>query len=100
MGNTTNAKNIKQPDYALVLCNHWSYIGIGWTYGIESCVNSINDSITLAEKPLGLKTCINLDAAAYELINKSFPEVIDNLKKHLKEGKEIGDMKVGALLAR
>jgi alpha-mannosidase len=76
-----------KPDFAVTLANHWSYIGIGWTYGIESCVVSINDSLTVAEPPLGLKTCINLDAAAYELITENFPEVIDNLKKHLKTGR-------------
>lgn len=75
-----------KPDFAVTLANHWSYIGIGWTYGIESCVVSINDSLTVAGPPLGLKTCINLDAAAYELIAEHFPEVIDNLKKHLSEG--------------
>ena len=80
------SKDIRKPDFAVTLCNHWSYIGIGWTYGIESCVVSINDSLTVAEQPLCLKTCINLDAAAYELIKESFPEVIDNLKKHCKAG--------------
>ncbi|NJD04419.1 MAG: hypothetical protein FIA99_17910 [Ruminiclostridium sp.] len=87
MDNIIDIEKINKPDFALTLANHWSYIGIGWTMGIESCVTSINDSLTVTEQQWGIKTCINLDAAAYELILESFPEVIDSLKKHLKAGK-------------
>jgi hypothetical protein len=75
------------PEYVLTIANHWSYIGIGWNMGIESCVDSLNDSMAVTDAQWGLKTCINLDAAAYELIDQNFPEVIDKLKKYIKEGK-------------
>ena len=80
-------RKTKNPDFALTLANHWSYIGIGWTMGIESCVQSLIDSFTVAQPQWGVKTCINLDAAAYEIIQERFPEVIDSLKKHLEAGK-------------
>ncbi|HZP01737.1 MAG TPA: hypothetical protein VFD30_15720, partial [Terriglobia bacterium] len=30
--------------FCVTLCNHWSYIGIGWQLGIESNVLSVNDA--------------------------------------------------------
>jgi alpha-mannosidase len=71
----------------LTICNHWSYIGIGWQLGIESCVLSATDGMELADRPPHAKTCINLDARAYEFMAEKFPEVIKRLKKYLKEGK-------------
>jgi alpha-mannosidase len=71
----------------LTICNHWSYIGIGWQLGVESCVLSVTDGMELADRPPHAKTCINLDARAYEFIAEKFPEVIKRLKKYLKEGK-------------
>lgn len=71
----------------LALGNHWSYIGIGWQLGLESCVLSVIDSIGMADLAPGVKTCINLDARAYELIAERFPETAEELKKYLQEGK-------------
>jgi len=71
----------------VTLCNHWSYIGIGWQLGIESCVLSVLDALGMADRPPHVKTCINLDARAYELIAEKFPEVAARLKKYLAEGK-------------
>jgi hypothetical protein len=25
------------PDFCMVLANHWSYTGIGWSWGLKSC---------------------------------------------------------------
>ncbi len=59
----------------VTLCNHWSYTGIGWQTGIESCVLSVVDAMELADRPPHLKTCINMDARAYEFMAEKFPEV-------------------------
>jgi hypothetical protein len=71
----------------LTVCNHWSYIGIGWQLGIESCVLSVTDAMEMADHPPHVKTCINLDARAYEFMAEKFPEVAHRLKKYLKAGK-------------
>ena len=52
----------------LTICNHWSYIGIGWQLGIESCVLSVTDAMEMADRPPFAKTCVNLDARAYEFM--------------------------------
>jgi alpha-mannosidase len=71
----------------LTICNHWSYIGIGWQLGIESCVLSVTDAMEMADRPPFAKTCINLDARAYEFMAEKFPEVTERLKKYLAAGK-------------
>ena len=71
----------------LTICNHWSYIGIGWQLGIESCVLSATDAMEMADRPPFAKTCINLDARAYEFMAEKFPEVTERLKKYLAAGK-------------
>ena len=71
----------------VTLCNHWSYIGIGWQLGIESSVLSVTDAMGMADRPPHVKTCINLDARAYEFMAEKFPEVAQRLKKYLAEGK-------------
>lgn len=71
----------------LTICNHWSYIGIGWQLGIESCVLSVTDAMEMADRPPFAKTCINLDARAYEFMAEKFPEVTERLKKYLTAGK-------------
>jgi len=71
----------------VTLCNHWSYIGIGWQLGIESNVLSVTDAMEMADRPPHVKTCINLDARAYEFMAEKFPEVALRLKKYLAEGK-------------
>ncbi|MBI4584712.1 MAG: hypothetical protein HY717_11920 [Planctomycetes bacterium] len=71
----------------MTLCNHWSYIGIGWQLGIESNVLSVTDAMEMADRPPHVKTCINLDARAYEFMAEKFPEVAERLKRYLAEGK-------------
>jgi len=71
----------------LTICNHWSYIGIGWQLGIESCVLSVTDAMEMADRPPHAKTCLNLDARAYEFMAEKFPEVTERLKKYLAAGK-------------
>lgn len=71
----------------LTICNHWSYIGIGWQLGIESCVLSATDAMEMADRPPFAKTCLNLDARAYEFMAEKFPEVTERLKKYLTAGK-------------
>jgi hypothetical protein len=75
------------PGVCLTICNHWSYIGIGWQLGIESCVLSATDAMEMADRPPHVKTCINLDARAYEFMAEKFPEVTDRLKRYLASGK-------------
>ncbi|MBI3819482.1 MAG: hypothetical protein HY286_12370 [Planctomycetes bacterium] len=71
----------------LTICNHWSYTGIGWQLGIESCVLSVTDAMEMADREPHAKTCLNLDARAYEFMAEKFPEVTDRLKKYLAAGK-------------
>jgi hypothetical protein len=71
----------------VTLANHWSYIGIGWQLGLESCVLSVIDAMEMADRPPGVKTLINQDARAYEFMAEKFPEVTERLKKYLKAGK-------------
>jgi alpha-mannosidase len=75
------------PGVCLTICNHWSYIGIGWQLGIESCVLSVTDAMEMADRPPFAKTCVNLDARAYEFMAEKFPEVTERLKKYLAAGK-------------
>ena len=76
-----------RPGACLTICNHWSYTGIGWQLGIESCVLSATDAMEMADRPPHAKTCINLDARAYELMAEKFPEVTERLKRYLAAGK-------------
>jgi alpha-mannosidase len=71
----------------ITLCNHWSYIGIGWQLGIESCVLSAVDAMGMADRAPHVKTCLELDARAYEFMAEKFPEVAERLKKYLAEDK-------------
>src|SRR5512136_1429552 len=71
----------------VTLANHWSYIGIGWQLGIESNVLSVTDAMEMADRSPHVKTCINLDARAYELMAEKFPEVAARLRQHLAAGK-------------
>jgi alpha-mannosidase len=71
----------------VTICNHWSYIGIGWQLGIESCVLSVTDAMELADRPPHAKTCLNLDARAYEFMAQRFPEVAERLRQQLAAGK-------------
>ena len=73
--------------FCVTLCNHWSYTGIGWQLGIESCVLSANDAMGMADRSPHVKTCLELDARAYEFMAEKFPEVTTRLKKYLAEGK-------------
>ncbi len=73
--------------FCVTLCNHWSYIGIGWQLGIESCVLSATDAMEMADRAPHVKTCLNLDAHAYEVMAEFFPEVVEKLKKYMAEGK-------------
>lgn len=72
--------------FCVTIANHWSYIGIGWQLGIESCVLSVTDAMEVYDRPPHAKTLINLDARAYEFMAEKFPEVIERLKKYLAAG--------------
>ena len=71
----------------VTLCNHWSYTGIGWQLGIESCVLSATDAMEMADRAPHVKTCLELDALAYKLMAEKFPEVAARLKKYLAADK-------------
>jgi len=71
----------------VTLCNHWSYTGIGWQLGLESCVLSATDAMEMADRAPHVKTCLELDALAYELMAKKFPEVASRLKMYLAADK-------------
>jgi alpha-mannosidase len=73
--------------FCVALCNHWSYTGIGWQLGIESCVLSAIDAMGMADLAPHVKTCIEWDALAYEFMAEKFPEIADQLKRYLAAGK-------------
>ncbi len=57
----------------VALCSHWSYTGIGWNMGIESCVQSIEDVMGMADRPPYVKACANFDARAYRIHGRNIP---------------------------
>ena len=77
----------KPEGICITLCNHWSYIGIGWQLGIESCVLSAVDAMGMADLAPHVKTCLELDARAYEFMAEKFPEVAARLKQYLADDK-------------
>ncbi|OHB76211.1 MAG: hypothetical protein A2W31_00865 [Planctomycetes bacterium RBG_16_64_10] len=48
---------------------------------------SVTDAMEMADRAPHAKTCINLDARAYELMAEKFPEVAAKLTKHLAAGR-------------
>lgn len=79
--------DLSSEDFCIALCNHWSYTGIGWQLGIESCVLSVTDAMGMADRLPHVKTCLELDARAYELMAEKFPEVAERLKEYLAADK-------------
>ncbi len=71
--------------FCIMMGDHWSYIGIGWQLGIESCALSVLDALNIEDQPPGAKTCINLDARAYEYLAEKYPPLCERLKKYLAE---------------
>lgn len=78
---------MSKPDFCLTLLNHWSYTGIGWSLGLESCAQSIGDSLDMADYSPSVKVGINLDALTYELVAQHYPHLNRRLKKYLAEGR-------------
>ena len=75
-----------RPELCLTLLNHWSYTGIGWNLGLESCAQSIADSLDMADFQPSVKTGINLDAYTYELVAEWYPHLIRRLRRYLEAG--------------
>ena len=75
------------PDFCVFLANHWSYTGIGWSSGLKSCAQSIEDCLAMADYSPSVKSGINLDALAYAMVAESYPDIAERLKRYLKEGK-------------
>jgi alpha-mannosidase len=73
--------------FCFMMGDHWSYIGIGWQLGIESCALSVLDALNIADAKPGAKTSINLDARAYELLAREYPLLCERLKKYLADDK-------------
>ena len=84
---TAGAVAAQGPDFCVVVCNHWSYIGIGWQLGIESSVLAVLDAVEMADREPHVKTCLDMDARAYEFMAEKFPEVAARLAKSLAAGK-------------
>ncbi|MEN3278973.1 MAG: alpha-mannosidase [Solirubrobacteraceae bacterium] len=71
---------MSRPPVCVVVADHWSYIGVGWTLGLESSVASLRDAFALAESEVGAKTSINLDAHGYERLAEEYPHVARKLR--------------------
>lgn len=74
-------------DVCFMIGDHWSYIGIGWQLGVESCALSVLDALNIADQKPGIKTCLNLDARAYELMAREYRLLCTRLKEYLAEDK-------------
>jgi len=82
------AKATESPEgICVTLCNHWSYTGIGWQLGLESCVLSATDAMEMADRAPHVKTCLEMDALAYKLMAEKFPEVAAKLRIYLAADK-------------
>ncbi|MDD5705645.1 MAG: glycosyl hydrolase-related protein [Kiritimatiellae bacterium] len=81
------AKENGRPDFCLTLANHWSYTGIGWQLGLESCAASVRDSLAMADYDPSVKTCLNLDALAYELVAEHYPDIAARLRQYVRAGR-------------
>ncbi len=79
-------KSAGDEDFCLTLGNHWSFTGIGWQAGIESCAQSISDSLAMTEYDPRIKTCLNLDPPAYELVTEHFPDIAARLRTAWQNG--------------
>lgn len=75
------------PAIYLTIANHWSYVGIGWQLGLESCAQSLNDSMSMADYTPSVKTGVNMDAGAFELLADHYPEVIARFRRYLQAEK-------------
>jgi len=75
-----------KPKLCFTLLNHWSYTGIGWNLGLESCAQSITDSLDMADYAPSVKTGINLDALTYELVAEHYPHINRRLQRYLAAG--------------
>ncbi|MBS0661753.1 MAG: hypothetical protein JSR48_00685 [Verrucomicrobia bacterium] len=76
-----------RPELCFTLLNHWSYTGIGWNLGLESCAQSIADSLDMADYEPSVKTGINLDAYTYELVAEWYPHLVRRLRRYLADGR-------------
>jgi Glycosyl hydrolases family 38 N-terminal domain len=74
-------------EFCCTLLNHWSFTGIGWDLGIESCAQSIADSLEMADRDPAVKTGINLDGPAYELVAELYPHLAARLRRYLDQGR-------------
>jgi len=83
----TTAPAATKPELCFTLLNHWSYTGIGWNLGLESCAQSIADSLDLADYEPSVRTGINLDALTYELVAEWCPHLIRRLREYLDAGR-------------
>lgn len=83
----TTSPGPDRPALCFTLLNHWSYTGIGWNLGLESCAQSIADSLDLADYEPSVKTGINLDAYTYELVAEWYPHLIRRLRRELEAGR-------------
>jgi len=88
MSNIETAKSNAAPAALyMTIANHWSYVGIGWQSGLESCAQSLCDSMAMADYEPSVKTCVNMDAGAFELLAEHYPEVIARFRRYVQAGK-------------
>ncbi|TLS38395.1 hypothetical protein [Pseudalkalibacillus caeni] len=93
---------MKKAPFYYFFCNHWTQGGIGfafptgWYNGKKynrtfSTVYTIHKMLDAADKYPGLKVSMELDAYAYEEVEKEDPGCIKRLKKYIKEEKAAVD---------
>jgi alpha-mannosidase len=77
----------KDKGFCLAVCNHWSYIGIGWQLGLESCVLALKDAMEIADRPPHIPSSLDMDAHAFEVMAEKFPETVARFRKYLADGR-------------
>ncbi|MGP4078744.1 hypothetical protein ACTWQL_02435 [Pseudalkalibacillus sp. R45] len=91
-----------KPSFYYFFCNHWTQGGIGfafpsgWYEGKKyertfSSVYTIHKMLDAADDYPGLKVSMELDAYAYEQVEKEDPECITRLKEYIDSGKAAVD---------
>ncbi|WP_274362043.1 hypothetical protein [Paenibacillus thermotolerans] len=88
----------KEPSFYYFMCNHWTQGGIGFAFPSGwyndnyyrrtfSSVYTIEKMLDAADQYPGMKVSMELDAYAYEEVEKEAPECIARLKEYIKQGK-------------
>jgi hypothetical protein len=78
-------KSMADRPFYLTVADHWSYIGLGWTLGVESVVESVDEVLAVADAS-GARFAIEFDARSYEKLEEHHPAVLRRLRRAVHAG--------------